>query len=92
MPFLRAWRCRGCEHRFYFPKHPPFAICPKCGNSDLHTVKRNRVPVGLWGRTRFRNLVLRILGGKPYRCEDCRRNFMERRDLRQPSSLKANAS
>ncbi len=79
MPLVKARRCRACGQRFLRAGRPPFATCPRCGGSEVHAISRDRVP------RRLSNLVPRLLGGRAYRCPNCRVHFLDRRGQRQKS-------
>jgi hypothetical protein len=74
---IRPIRCRTCRHRFtariWTFSDLSYARCPKCLNMRLSTwsTRHYHVPFG-------RGFLL-FFGGNPYRCENCRHNFVSLR-------------
>jgi len=84
--FLRPWRCRSCDQRFYAWVVPASfswrAHCQRCGNLDLERIPGRKVE-----RDPLR-LPKRLLGFAAYRCAPCRERFFSLRLYRplEPAS------
>ncbi len=71
---LHSLRCRDCQYRFQgrtmVPSDLKYARCPRCLRMDLNLwSERDFAP------TRSMSALVR-LGGRRYRCEYCRVNFV----------------
>jgi hypothetical protein len=73
-------RCRECRTRFvdrtWRLSSLNYARCPNCWRTDLARWAEQDHAASLWQR-----LLLRV-GAKPYRCEYCRKNFVDFRPRR----------
>lgn len=71
---IRPLRCRDCRERFVHRtwnlSNLSQARCPTCMGAELTSWSPTHYHVGL-GKT-----LLLFLGGRPYRCERCRCNFV----------------
>ena len=78
---IRPLRCRVCRNRFvdrtWYIEAVRFARCPRCWRMDLRrwSPKDYVIPAG--------TKLLLALGGKPYRCEYCRLNFVSFRKRKE---------
>ena len=92
---IRPLRCRDCGQRFidrtWSLADLRFARCPNCWRMDLSLWAEKDCHVSTW-------MALRLaLGGKPFRCEYCRINFIsfrlrhERFSFKRWQKLKRNA-
>jgi hypothetical protein len=83
---VRPLRCRDCRTRFtdrtWRLTSIRYARCPRCWRMDLST----------WSEedyyTPFLRRVALRLGGKPWRCEYCRCNFVSFRARRERFTFK----
>lgn len=77
----RAIRCRDCRNRFHGRvwrlSDLRYARCSRCLRMDL----------SIWSESHYRvpayKSILVLLGGNPYRCEYCRRNFVSFRSRKE---------
>jgi len=78
--FLRPWRCRSCDQRFYAWAVPIGYVlhvhCAMCGNMDLQRISREH------GAGTFAWLY-RVLHFPTYRCAPCRNRFFSIRRYRR---------
>ncbi len=83
---VRPLRCRDCRHRFvertWRLSSLKYARCPNCWRMDLNS----------WSTESYRptwmDSLLLGLGGRPYRCEYCRINFVSFRAWRERFTFK----
>jgi DNA-directed RNA polymerase subunit RPC12/RpoP len=79
------FRCGDCKQRFELSiwslKTIPYSRCPLCLRMDLNTWNEVKYPSTAWQRFRI------SLGGKPYRCEYCRCNFVSFRRRKERFSF-----
>jgi transcription elongation factor Elf1 len=84
-----AFECTNCGLRQYSPSlfslgRWPHASCPSCGTENL-SVRLNPDPIEPVYTSPLR-FVRRRMGGKLYRCQYCRLQFHDMRDLRERRS------
>lgn len=74
-------RCRDCKTRFIGPlfslAEHYWAHCPKCFRMDLNLWRQEHWQPSWWARFRIK------LGGRRYRCEYCRLNFVSIRPRKE---------
>ena len=87
---IRPLRCRDCRQRFvskvWDPADLPYAHCPKCLNMRLSTWSPSHYHV-----TAGRGFLL-FFGASPYRCENCRCNFVSFRSRKYRYKRPRNAA
>ena len=84
-----AYRCQDCDVRIYDPNLlwidlRKYANCPSCGTAKI-TLRNSPDPIEKVYKSPY-SFVKRILGSRLYRCQYCRLQFRDFRDIRKPST------
>jgi DNA-directed RNA polymerase subunit RPC12/RpoP len=84
--FRAPMRCLDCSKRFIAATFRPFQIrfarCPTCMRKDLSTWSDQHFDTPLGGRLKM------FLGGRRWRCEYCRLNFVSLRKRKEVFSFR----